>query len=352
MSMTPRERWLALFHRQKPDRIPTDYWATPEVTERLLKDLHCENPRVLCIKLHIDLPEVLVAARLSSAMPRNPFDDIWGVRFRIIKYDTGEYREADIHPLASATTVAEIEAHPWPDPYAYDWDHFGKQVDRLTGRYPVRCGVFEPFLLYCEMRGLEQAMADLVEEPEIADAIFERIFDFHYRHLERMFEMAKGKVDFMYVAEDLGSQTSLLIGLPQIRRFLLPNQKRVADLARHHGIHIFYHTDGAAREVIPDLISVTGIELLNPIQWRCPGMEREGLVRDFGEHVIFHGAMDNQFTLPFGTVEDVKQEVLDNLRLFSGARWICAPCHNLQPVTPTANIVAMYETLWENGRLG
>jgi uroporphyrinogen decarboxylase len=124
----------------------------------------------------------------------------------------------------------------------------------------------------------------------------------------------------------------------------------MADLARSHGIHVFYHTDGAARKAVPELIETTGIEILNPIQWRCPGMERESLVRDFGRRVIFHGAMDNQQTLPFGTPSDVRQEVLDNIRIFSGARWICAPCHNLQPNTPTANIVAMYETIHEFGR--
>jgi uroporphyrinogen decarboxylase len=80
-------------------------------------------------------------------------------------------------------------------------------------------------------------------------------------------------------------------------------------------------------------------------------MEREGLVRDFGDKIIFHGAMDNQQTLPFGTVEDVRAEVLENVRIFSGARWICAPCHNLQPITATENIVAMYETIHEYGRL-
>jgi uroporphyrinogen decarboxylase len=154
-----------------------------------------------------------------------------------------------------------------------------------------------------------------------------------------------------YVAEDLGSQASLLMGLKEIRHFILPRQKKMADLARSFGIHIFYHTDGAAREVIPDLINVTGIEILNPIQWRCPGMEREGLVRDFGNKVIFHGAVDNQQTLPFGTPDDVRNEVLDNIRIFGGARWICAPCHNLQPVSPTANIVALYETIWQHGAL-
>jgi uroporphyrinogen decarboxylase len=125
----------------------------------------------------------------------------------------------------------------------------------------------------------------------------------------------------------------------------------MADLARSFGVHVFYHTDGAARDIIPDLLDVTGIEVLNPIQWRCPGMEREGLVKDFGKRVAFHGAVDNQFTLPFGTVDDVRNEVLDNIRIFAGSRWICAPCHNLQPVTPTANITMLYETIFEHGKL-
>jgi uroporphyrinogen decarboxylase len=88
-----------------------------------------------------------------------------------------------------------------------------------------------------------------------------------------------------------------------------------------------------------------GIDLLNPIQWRCPGMEREGLKRDFGDRILFHGAMDNQTTLPFGTVEDVRQEVLKNIRILGeGGGYILAPCHNIQPLTPPENVVAMYET--------
>jgi len=93
-----------------------------------------------------------------------------------------------------------------------------------------------------------------------------------------------------------------------------------------------------------------GIDVLNPIQWRCQGMEREGLKRDFGDQVIFHGGMDNQYTLAFGTVEEVRQEVADNLRILGeGGGYILAPCHNIQAVSPPENIVAMYETGYECG---
>ena len=79
-------------------------------------------------------------------------------------------------------------------------------------------------------------------------------------------------------------------------------------------------------------------------------MDRKSLKRDFGNQLVFHGAMDNQETLPFGTVEDVRQEVLDNLRILGeGGGYILAPCHNIQSVGPPENIVAMYNTGYENG---
>jgi len=114
------------------------------------------------------------------------------------------------------------------------------------------------------------------------------------------------------------------------------------------GVFVFHHSDGAIRKIIPDMIEA-GIDVLNPIQWRCKGMERESLKRDFGDRLVFHGAVDNQQTLPFGTVEDVRAEVQENLRIFGGG-YILAPCHNIQAVSPAENVVAMYETAWESSR--
>jgi uroporphyrinogen decarboxylase len=345
---------MALLDGGRPDRVPTDYWATPEVTKRLLADLGCADTDALFARLHIDGLDSVDAPPTVHRHPDDAEADVWGVHHRLVDYGGGAYSEAaGTRPLAAARTADDVHAFRWPDPDAHDWDAFRRQVSRLSGRRAVRCGGYEPFLLYCSMRGMEQAMMDLALAPDVAEAALGHIFDYHWRLNGRMFELAEGRIDLTYVAEDLGGQTGLLMGLPQIRRFLLPNQKRMADLARSHGIRVFYHTDGAARQVIPDLLDVTGIDILNPIQWRCTGMEREGLVRDFGGRVVFHGAVDNQRTLAFGSPDDVRREVLENLRIFAPpARWICAPCHNIQPVSPTKNIVAMYETVYENGALG
>ena len=142
----------------------------------------------------------------------------------------------------------------------------------------------------------------------------------------------------------MGSEQDLMFSPEQVRRFLLPRMKRMADLAHQAGAFVFHHNDGAIRKILPDMIDL-GIDILNPIQWRCKDMDRARLKQDFGRQVVFHGAMDNQYTLPFGSVEEVRQEVADNIRLLgAGGGYILAPCHNIQPVSPPENIVAMYET--------
>ena len=86
------------------------------------------------------------------------------------------------------------------------------------------------------------------------------------------------------------------------------------DLAHEAGVYVFFHSDGAIREIIPDMIDA-GIDVINPIQWRCKGMNRQELKHDFGTKVIFHGGVDNQHTLAHGSVDDVRAEVLNNIEI-------------------------------------
>ncbi len=347
--MTPRERWLALLNGERPDRIPTDYQATPEVTARLLRDLDCLDERALWKRLDIDRRTILEPKWKLPHHPDDPAADMWGIRYRKADYGTGVYDEPVHMPLAAIDTVEEVHAHRWPSPDDFDYGVITRAIEADDGTYPIHVGVYEPFLLYGYMRGLERAFEDLLLRPEIADAILSHIYDFYEESNRRSFEAGGGRIDLTYVAEDLGAQTGPLMSLKTYRRFLLPNQKRMADLARSFGIHVMYHTDGAARPFLPDLVDVVGIEILNPIQWRCPGMEREKLVADFGDRIIFHGSIDNQRTLAFGTVDDVVREVRESIEIYRNVRWICAPCHNIQPVSPTENVVAMYETIHQLG---
>ena len=346
-TMTPRERWLAVLTHRTPDRVPMDYWATTEATEKILRHTGCEDLWQFFARYHIDRP-VTVHGRYAGP-PLDPNRDAFGCRFAQIGYGTGEYRECIHHPLARYGSVEEIaREYTWPHP---DWWDYSDIPNQIAGRelYPVQGGGSEPFLIYKNLRGQEQAFMDLVEHPDIVHYCLDKLFDLAYANTVRIYEQIPGKITLSYVAKDMGSQDGLMFSVRHIREFLLPRMKRMIDLAHSAGVYVFHHNDGAARKIIPDMIAL-GIDALNPIQWRCKGMEREGLKADFGAQIAFHGAMDNQYTLPFGAVAEVRQEVLDNLRILAaGGGYILAPCHNIQAVSPPQNIVAMYETCYEYG---
>lgn len=351
--MTPRERWLAVMRRQKPDRIPMDYWGTPETARMLKRHFGASTLKKALDRMQVDY---LVNVGPRYVGPRLPsHTDVYGMHYRDVDYGSGKYSEADTHPLAQYTTVEQIKANfRWPDP---DWWDYAGIPAKIRGKEDraIRGGGSEPFLMYQMLRGDIQAMVDLVENPEIVEYCLGKMFDLAYTNTLRIYEVIPGKVDFTYVAEDMGAQTGLMFAPRHIRQFLFPGMKRMIDLVHGAGAYVFHHNDGNIIRILPELVAL-GIDALNPIQWRAgsptspveSGMDRAVLKRQFGAQIIFHGAVDNQYTLPFGTVEEVRQEVRDNLRILGdGGGYILAPCHNIQPVTPVENIIAMYQTARE-----
>ena len=345
--MSPRERWQAVLKRQKPDRVPVDYWATAEASDKLVKHLGCTDLNDALMQLHVDRPVTVGPSYVGPKCESG--EDVFGCRHKTVTYPTGVYNECVFQPLAEYGSVEEIKkAYLWPEPDWWDYSQIAEQIKGHEDK-PIRGGGSEPFLTYCELRGQEQAYMDLALNPDMVHYCLDRLFDLAYENTARIYEQIPGQVMITYVAEDLGSQESLLFSPAHIHEFLLPRMKRMMDLAHEAGAYVFTHSDGAIRDVIPDLIAI-GADVLNPIQWRCRGMDREGLKRDFGNKLVVHGAMDNQETLPFGTAQDVRQEVLDNLRILGkGGGYILAPCHNIQAVGPPENVVAMYETAYEYG---
>lgn len=345
--MTPKERWLAVLKRQKPDRIPMDYWSTAEATEKLMEYLGVNTQEALFKRLHIDKPVGVGPKYIGPPIPEN--SDLFGCHYKNMNYGTGVYRECIYHPLAEYKTVEEIKKnYRWPSPDWYDYSEIPKQIESKES-FPIRGGGSEPFLTYKHLRGQEQAFMDLILNPEMVHYCLDKLFGLCYENTRRIYEAIPGKVMITYVAEDLGSQEALMYSPQQIHDFFIPRMKRMMDLAHSAGAFVFHHSDGAVRKIIPDMITA-GIDVLNPIQWRCKGMEREGLKKDFGDKLIFHGGVDNQRTLPFGSVEEVKKEVIENIRILGkDGGYILAPCHNIQAVSPPENIVALYETGYEYG---
>ena len=324
-----------------------DYWGTKEVSDKLKRHFRVASMEEVYTKLHIDAPHGIEPEYTGPKLTDDT--DVFGCRYKRVNYGAGTYNECVYHPLAQYDTLDDLtKGYKWPTPDFWNYSNIKKDAEKGRGR-PIKIYGSEPFLYYKNMRGEEQAFVDLSLNPDIVHFCLDKLFELRYIENQRVYEAIPGKVDITYVAEDMGSQTSLLFSPAHIREFFLPRMKRMIDLAHQAGAKVMHHNDGAVRAILPDLIGI-GIDVLNPVQWRCPGMEREGLKKDFGDKLVFHGAVDNQYTLPFGKPGEVRKEVVDNLKILGkGGGYILGPCHNIQPVSPIENILALYQTGYEEG---
>ena len=350
--MNSRERILAAINHEKVDRIPTDIWATPEVWQKLVE--YFGEGADIRAALHIDGFAGVGAAYVGPLLPEAPPGetvDMWGIRTRSIEHGTGTYNEQYYFPLADAKTIDDLDRYPWPKPDWFDYSKMREGAKALHEHHAVQFGYMAPFYYHNLLRGLEQSLMDPHDDPEFTHYLLGRLTDSFYECHLPAFEACEGLIDVAHVVDDYGSQTGPMISLATFREFYKPHLRRLANLSHEFGAKVFHHDDGAIRAFIPDLIEI-GIDILNPVQHICPGMEMDGLKRDFGEHISFHGAIDNQQVLPFGTPEEVRAEVRSAIDTLASDQtgYILAPCHNIQPVSPVENIIAMYDEAWNYGK--
>lgn len=347
--MTPKQRILATLARRPTDRTPVDLWHTPEVAATLR--LHCGAADDLAMWRTLGLDKIVwdfIDYRTAGGEAEGAGDRTrWGVPLRHIQAGEARYAESGAAPLAGYETAASLDAYPWwPELDRFDYDGATALAQRASRDFAVIGPWVSLFEIYCQMRGLEQALMDLVEAPDLVDAILDRIESIQTEMMKRLFARAGPWLDLVFLSDDIAGQESLLLSPAMWKRHLQPRLRRWCDLVHAHGLRTFYHTDGAARRLLRAILDC-GVDVLNPIQHACPGMDTAELKREFGDRVIFHGGVDNQRVLPRGTVEEVRRETrlcLDTLGA-GGRGFICCSCHNVQPGTPLANILAMIETV-------
>jgi uroporphyrinogen decarboxylase len=353
--MDHRDRILNAIRHQPVDRFPTDIWATPEVWEALYRHfgLSGRNPADrLALYDAMGIDGIFGIAPPYIGPERPVIDgmryDEWGMGYRIQSYATGTYDEQVVFPLAQARTLADLDAYPWPSPDWYDY----AALPRLAAQYPdraIECGYTAIFYWHNNLRGLEQSLTDPLLNPELTVELIRRVSDFFTEYHSRCFGALRGQMHLTQVTDDFGSQRGLLISPRLFDRFYRPAIQRGIDLAKSYGVLVFHHDDGDCRPLLPRLVEM-GIDVLNPVQWRCGNWDLAALKETYGSRICFHSAVDNQHTLPHGSPEDVRREVRWLAETLGRGRTglIIAPCHNLQPVTPLENILALYN---EAGKL-
>jgi len=344
--MTSRDRILATLNRETTDRLPVDLWHTPEIGVLLREYCDVDNNLEAYKSLDLDKivwvsPSYQVTHQEDGEFLRN----LWGVP--IAKTQAGEavYDEYAGAPMDYIDSPSQLDNYPyWPDPDQYDYISANDQAKDASNHFAVIGPWVSLFEIYCMLRGLEQSMIDLAMMPELVEATLDRIESIQSKMMRNLFEKSKQYYDLCFVSDDIAGQQSLLMSPDMWAEHLQPRLVRWCDLIHSYEIKVLYHTDGAAEPLIGDLIDC-GIDVLNPIQHACSGMEPDALATKYGDRVIFHGGVDNQAVLPHGTPDDVREEVLmlnSKLRQ-DGQGYICCSCHNVQAGTPIENVIAMIE---------
>ena len=194
---------------------------------------------------------------------------------------------------------------------------------------------------------LDQFLIDLLENPRKTLAVLDRLTEIHLENLEKFLDAVEGYVQIVQLGDDLGSQQATLISPKLYREVFKPRHKLIFErVRRRSGMHIFFHSCGAIADILPDLIEA-GVEIINPVQTSCRGMEPARLKREFGRDVTFWGGgCDTQAVLPAGTPEEIDRHVRERIEILApGGGFVFCQVHNILPNVPPENVVAMYDAV-------
>jgi len=200
------------------------------------------------------------------------------------------------------------------------------------------------------VRGHEDFMIDMVSEPSLAERLLDKILKYKLKYWKLMLKELGDLVDIVSVGDDMATQKSLIISPELYRSMLKPLHRELCGFIRENAktpIFINFHSCGAVKELIPDLIEI-GINSLHPVQVSAAGMETKELKKEFGKDLTFWGGVDTQHILSRSTPEEVRDEVKRRIDdLASGGGFIFSAVHNIQADVPPKNIIAMLEAFNE-----
>ena len=210
-------------------------------------------------------------------------------------------------------------------------------------RYHIRYDVGGIFESAWALYGLEKFLIDLVEKPEIPDAIMDCYTDLMIANVHSLMKEARGKIDIVYTYDDIATQNSLLMSPKMWREHIFPRHKRLNQVIKSYGLKILYHSCGAIYPLIRPLVEELGIDVLNPLQPRAAMMDMQKIKDEFGRKIAFHGGIDLQQTMSHGTPDNVRSEVASRISILGkNGGYICTTAHYIQADTPLENVVALY----------
>jgi uroporphyrinogen decarboxylase len=350
--MSSRERVLATFEHEEPDRVPAWLGASPEFRELIRSQLGLADDEAVSVYLGDDFRRVYAkyagpeeCGPTANLMPGSTYRTPFGVE----RYGYG-YGMPRTMPLKNAT-LREVHDYPWPDPAWMDPSGIKAEVGQWGGQYAVLGGDWSPFWHDAiDLLDWDDLFYKMYDEPEIVDAVMTHVVDYYVGVSQRIFDAAGEVIDIFFIGNDFGTQIGPMIGQDLFRRFILPHLKRLIDLGHDYGLKVMMHCCGGFAPLIPLKIEA-GLDGLQALQPTARDMEPAKLKAEFGGKMVFNGCIDTQNVLIEGTPELVRAKTRETLEIMKpGGGYIASPSHDyLLPETPVENAIIMYKTVREYG---
>ena len=255
-----------------------------------------------------------------------------------------------VYPMRNLKTVEELKEYPFSDYETnYRHNHLEHQVKQIhkkelcaTAMMPMT--IFE---VSWQLRGMENLFFDFIGNEPFAKYLLDYVTEMR-RFMIRRF--AEAGVDHIHLGDDVGTQNGMLMDPNMWRKWFKERMRSIISVAKkvNPEVIISYHSDGNIEKIIPDLIEI-GIEVLNPVQPEA--MNPDELKRKYGNQLAFWGTIGGQTTMPFGTPQEVKNEVKRRIEIVGrGGGLLIAPGHMLQPDVPWENFLAFFEAVEKYGK--
>ncbi|MHC4479302.1 MAG: uroporphyrinogen decarboxylase family protein [Planctomycetota bacterium] len=345
--MTSRERVLATFEHEEPDRVPSWCGSSDEFWEKAKRQLSLDDES-LRVRFGDDFRRVMA----EYAGPEFALSDGATSRtvFGIERHGLG-YGQPMSHPLADAA-ISDVHEYAWPDPEWMDVSKVKPQAQAYDGRYAILGGDWSPFWHDAiDLLGMEDLYVKMFNESHVVDALMEHLVDYYFAVSRRILDAAADVIDVFFIGNDFGSQAGPLLGPDLFDRFILPHLKRLIDLGHDYGLKVQLHCCGGFRPLIPAMIEA-GLDALHAVQPSCTGMDLKRLKAEFGHKIVFNGAIDSHHVLIKATPETVRQrtrEVLDIMKPAGG--YVAGASHDtILEETPLDNVLAMFDAIKEFGK--